>query len=232
MAASPDLGSASLENPARTCAEAPNATTESALRTGDRSKSLLREYAEALVIALVLALIVRSSVVQAFKIPSGSMLPTLQIGDQILVNKLAYDVRLPLFDIPLLAVSQPQRGDVVVFVYPLDPSKDYIKRVIAGPGDVVMVRKKLVYINGALWNDSHAYFSDGVGGFGSPRDDFGPVTVPSNQLFVMGDNRDHSYDSRFWGFVNREQIKGKAFLIYWSWDEGTVRWPRIGAAIP
>jgi signal peptidase I len=198
-------------------------------------KSLLREYAEALTLALALALAIRSSVVQAFKIPSGSMLPTLQIGDHILVNKLAYDLRLPFLDKSVLQVGTPSPGDVVVFVYPLDPTKDYIKRVVGAPGDIVMVRNKRVYINGTLWNDPHAYFSDGEGkGFGGrPRDNFGPVTVPAGQLFVMGDNRDHSYDSRFWGFVDAKEVKGRAFLIYWSWD-GTdrwIRWDRLGAVI-
>jgi signal peptidase I len=124
---------------------------------------------------------------------------------------------------------------VVVFVYPLDPTKDYIKRVVGGPGDVIAIRNKRVYINGTLWNDPHAFFADGekAGFGGSPRDNFGPVTVPPGHLFVMGDNRDHSYDSRFWGFVDITEVNGKAFLIYWSWDgvDRWVRWNRLGSLI-
>jgi signal peptidase I len=199
------------------------------------AKSLLREYAEALAIALVLALGIRTFVVQAFKIPSGSMLPTLQVGDHVLVNKFAYGVWLPLVATRLFASEPPQRGQVVVFVYPLDAQKDYIKRVAGVAGDIVLIRNKHVYINGALWNDSHAYFADGEGAGqdNRPRDNFGPVTVPSGHLFVMGDNRDHSYDSRFWGFVDLKDVKGKAFLIYWSWDgvDRWVRWERLGERI-
>jgi signal peptidase I len=203
--------------------------------TPPQGKSLLREYAEALTIALLLALVVRSSVVQAFKIPSGSMLPTLQVGDHILVNKLAYRVRLPFLGTVLMERSGPERYDVVVFVYPVDPTKDYVKRVIGVAGDVVMIRNKRVYINGTLWNDPRANFLDGdkmVFG-GSARDNFGPVTVPAGHVFVLGDNRDHSYDSRFWGFVDNRDIYGRAFLVYWSWDSGDngVRWRRLGTLI-
>lgn len=199
-----------------------------------RVKSALREYAEALALALLLALFIRTFIVQAFKIPSGSMVPTLQVGDHILVNKLAYGIRLPWIDRRVLSTEVPQRGDVVVFVYPVDPSKDFVKRVMAVAGDVVQIRHKQVYINGAAWNDRHAFFTDGSGGVnGSPRDDFGPVTVPGGHIFVMGDNRDRSYDSRFWGFVDVDDVKGKAFLIYWSWDgdEHWVRWGRLGEVI-
>jgi signal peptidase I len=206
-----------------------------AIAARSQGKSALREYGEALLIALVTALFIRSFVVQAFKIPSGSMWPTLQIGDHILVNKFIYGMRMPVVDTPLLEWSTPRRGDVVVFVYPADPTKDFIKRVVGVPGDVIQIRDKRVSINGQPWEDSHAYFAAGEGtGHGStPRDSFGPVTVPPEHLFVMGDNRDRSYDSRFWGFVDRHEVKGKAFLIYWSWD-GTdewVRWDRLGERI-
>jgi signal peptidase I len=198
-------------------------------------KSLLREYAEALTVALVLALVIRSIALQAFKIPSGSMLPTLQIGDQILVNKLAYGLRLPFSNAILIDFGPPQRGDVIVFRYPVDLSKDYIKRVVAVAGDSILVRNKRVYINGVLWNDPSAYFADGdrPGFGGNPRDNFGPVTVPSGHVFVLGDNRDHSYDSRYWGVVDNREIRGKAFLIYWSWDYAGhgVRFDRLGALI-
>ena len=197
-----------------------------------RAKSAVREYAEALAIALMLALCIRSFVVQAFKIPSGSMLPTLQVGDHILVNKFIYGVRLPVVGSRLIAFSSAQRGDVVVFVYPVDRSKDFIKRVVGVGGDVIQIRNKQVYINGEVWNDRHAYFADGAaGGHGSsPRDNYGPVTVPAGQIFVMGDNRDRSYDSRFWGFVDLNEVTGKAFVIYWSWDgdDHWVRWNRLG----
>jgi len=191
------------------------------------AKSTTREYAEALVVALLIALFVRTFIVQAFKIPSGSMLPTLQIGDHILVNKLAYGIRMPVLGENLVHFGTPQPGDVIVFVYPVDPSKDFIKRVIGLPGDVIRVRNKRVFVNGVPRDDPHAYFADGVDerGGGVPRDNFGPVTVPPDHFFVMGDNRDRSYDSRFWGFVSFDEIRGKAILIYWSSD-GTDRWAR------
>ncbi|MBP1685832.1 MAG: hypothetical protein H6Q33_1975 [Deltaproteobacteria bacterium] len=200
-----------------------------------RGKSVVREYAEALATALLLALLIRSFVVQAFKIPSGSMLPTLQVGDHILVNKFVYGVHVPLSGGRLLPLRTPQRGEVVVFVYPVDPSKDFIKRVVAVAGDVVQIRQKRVYINDVPWDDPHAYFADGEAARRgrTPRDEYGPVTVPPGHIFVMGDNRDRSYDSRFWGFVDLDEVKGKAFAIYWSWD-GTdrwVRWDRLGMRI-
>jgi signal peptidase I len=199
-----------------------------------RGKSIVREYAEAIGIALLLALFIRTYVVQAFKIPSGSMLPTLQVGDHILVNKFIYGTELPMLG-RVLPITSPQRGDVIVFIYPVDPSKDFIKRVIAVAGDEVQVRRKHVYINGMPWDDPYAYFGDGEERERgrSPRDNYGPVTIPPEHVFVMGDNRDRSYDSRFWGFVDLDQIKGKAFAIYWSWDgtERWVRWDRLGTVI-
>ena len=196
------------------------------------AKSTTREYVEALVFALLIALFIRTFVVQAFKIPSGSMLPTLQIGDHILVNKLAYGVRVPFLEEQLARFGTPKPGDVIVFVYPVDPSKDFIKRVVGVPGDVIEIRNKRVFVNGVPRDDPHAYFADGQDDArgGMPRDNFGPVTVPRDHVFVMGDNRDRSYDSRFWGFVSFDEIRGKAILIYWSWD-GTdrwVRWERLG----
>lgn len=211
---------------------APQAELESVAEPQRQGKSVLREYAEAFAMALLLALAIRTFVVQAFKIPSGSMLPTLQVGDHILVNKFVYGFQMPVVGTRLLALRAPQRGDVIVFEYPVDPSKDFIKRVVGTPGDVVHIRAKRVYINDELWDDSHAYFADGLpsGRGHSPRDDYGPVTVPPNHFLVMGDNRDRSYDSRFWGFVDLSEVKGKAFLIYWSWDgeDHGVRWGRLG----
>lgn len=200
-----------------------------------RSWSALREYVEALAIALILAFAIRGVVVQAFKIPSGSMLPTLEIGDHILVNKFVYGVRLPIWNVPILPGRAPRRGDIVVFVYPVDPSKDFIKRVVGVPGDVVQLRRKVVYVNGKKADDPHAFYVDASAAphTGGGRDNYGPVTVPEGSLFVMGDNRDRSYDSRFWGFVDVAAVRGKAFLVYWSWDgeDRWVRWERLGKLI-
>lgn len=204
-------------------------------RAKSTQKSVAREYTEALLVALLLAIFIRSFIVQAFKIPSGSMLPTLQIGDHILVNKFLYGLRLPYpFEKMVVQWGQPQRGDVVVFVYPRDPSKDFIKRAVAVAGDVVEIRHKRFYINDAQVDDPHATFADEGREIPGPRDNFGPIIVPPQKLFVMGDNRDRSHDGRFWGFVDLDEVKGKAFLIYWSWDgqDRWVRWERLGALIP
>ncbi|MBI4489958.1 MAG: signal peptidase I [Deltaproteobacteria bacterium] len=200
-----------------------------------KRKSTFREYAEAIGMALLLALFIRTFIVQAFKIPSGSMIPTLQIGDHILVNKLTYGIRVPFWESYLMEFKKPNRGDVVVFVFPEDRSKDFIKRVIGVGGDVVEIRGKKVYINNRPLDDPHAHFEgdDSKGGGFQVRDDYGPRRVPEDHIFVMGDNRDRSYDSRFWGFVDLKDVKGKAFVIYWSWD-GTdrwVRWERLGDLI-
>ncbi len=199
-----------------------------------RERSIWREYAEALAMAIVLALFIRTFVVQAFKIPSGSMLPTLQIGDHLLVNKFVYGVRLPLIGKRLFAFHQPERGDVIVFIYPQDRSKDFIKRVIGLPGERVEIINKKVYIDGKRIDDPHAYYQPVDSRFARrPRDDFGPYTVPEGHVFVLGDNRDHSHDSRFWGSVPINDILGKAFILYWSWDGGHFRprWGRIGMRI-
>lgn len=200
-----------------------------------KSKSAFREYAEAIIMALILALFIRTFIVQAFKIPSGSMIPTLEIGDHILVNKLSYGLRIPFLERYLLHYDSPDRGDVVVFIYPEDRSKDFIKRVIAVAGDTVEIRSKKIFINGREIDDPHGHFAGYdplAGGVGS-GDDYAAKKVPPNHIFVMGDNRDRSYDSRFWGFVDLNDVRGKAFLIYWSWD-GTdrwVRWERLGNLI-
>jgi len=200
-----------------------------------KRKSTFREYTEAILIALVLALFIRTFVIQAFKIPSGSMLNTLQIGDHILVNKFIYGIKNPLNGNTWIPIKKPERGDVIVFKYPLNPDQDYIKRVIGVGGDKVEIKDKKVYINGELQNEPYTIFLDnrtfpsGV----QPRDTFGPITVPENSLFVMGDNRDNSYDSRFWKFVNLKAVLGEAVIIYWSWDKQhfSVRWNRIGHLI-
>jgi len=194
-------------------------------------RSRFRENAEAIFIAVLIALFIRTFVVQAFKIPSGSMKPTLLIGDHILVNKFSYGVKIPYLNTVLVPVGSPARGDIVVFKYPLDPRKDFIKRVIGLPGDVVEIRDKQVFVNHKRLNHDVGVFSDPhiLPGTLRPRDNLGPVTVPADHLFVMGDNRDESFDSRFWGFVPLRDVSGKAFIIYWSWDsEGFgVRWGRL-----
>jgi signal peptidase I len=212
-------------------------------------KSAVREYGEAFGIALILALIIRTFFIQAYKIPSGSMEPTLLIGDHILVNKLIYGLRVPdsLFGITfpgvpwgqyLFPIESVHRGDVVVFVFPPDPTKDFIKRVIGLAGDTVQVKDGKVWLNGSPMDDPHAHFevSEQERSPISPRDNFGPVTVPAGKLLMMGDNRDRSYDGRFWGFVDNNQVEGRAILIYWSWDsEGSgrlpIRWSRFGKLV-
>jgi signal peptidase I len=200
-----------------------------------KAKSTFREYAEAILMALILALFIRTFIVQAFKIPSGSMIPTLAIGDHILVNKLSYGVRMPFLEKYLVDFGAPARGDVIVFIYPEDRSKDFIKRVVGVAGDNVEVRSKKVFINGKAVEDSHAHFEgyDPQLGGTVNGDNYGPKVVPEGHVFVMGDNRDRSYDSRFWGYVNLSEVRGKAFLIYWSWDgiDRWVRWERLGSLI-
>ena len=200
-----------------------------------KKKSTFREYVEAIVVALLLALLIRTFVVQAFKIPSGSMEPTLVIGDHILVNKFIYGIKIPFTSIRLFPLYKPQREEVVVFIYPLDPSKDFIKRVVAVEGDTVKIVNKKLFINGSEAANSYAVYKEDTvfPAEMQKRDNFGPVTVPPGSLFVMGDNRDRSLDSRFWGFVPLEDLRGKAFIIYWSWNsqETTVRWNRIGHLI-
>ncbi len=195
----------------------------------------LREYAQAILLALVLALFIRTFIVQAFKIPSGSMIPTLLVGDHILVNKFIYGVRNPLTRETWIPFKTPQRGDVIVFIYPLDRHKDFIKRVIGIGGDVVEIINKQVYVNGRPLEEPYVIHTDPkiIPGNIQPRDNMPPVKVPPGYLFVMGDNRDQSYDSRFWGFVPLKDVKGKAFVIYWSWDREhfRIRWRRIGHLI-
>lgn len=201
-------------------------------RPAVKVKSTFREYAEALLVALALALFIRTFFVQAFKIPSGSMLETLQIGDHLLVNKLLYGLRIPVYGTRLFSYFEPERGDIIVFVYPEDREKDFIKRVIGIPGDEIEIRNKKLFRNGQpVGDEPYARYAEPAEA--GPRDNFGPVTVPEGNVFVMGDNRDHSFDSRFWGFVPYEDIKGKAFVIYWSWDgdDSWVRWSRLGKIV-
>ncbi len=200
---------------------------------------------------MALAIILRTFFVQAYKIPSGSMEPTLLVGDHIIVNKLIYGLRLPdsFFGLTPLEKDIPwghyvfkfepvHRGDVVVFVFPPDPTKDFIKRVIGIPGDTIEVKDGKLYRDGTLADDPHAHFeiAPDERQQGSPRDFFGPLKVPQGQYLMMGDNRDRSYDSRFWGLVNRDEVEGRAMFIYWSWDaDGSgflhIRWDRFGKVI-
>ena len=202
----------------------------------ENKKSGLRENIEAIAIAILLALFIRTFVVQAFKIPSGSMKETLQIGDHILVNKFIYGIKLPFVQKTIIPIKEPQKNDIVVFRYPENPKLDFIKRVVGTEGDVVEVRNKKLYVNDELVVQPYAIHTDPhiIPAVYNKRDNFGPVVVPPDSLFVMGDNRDNSKDSRFWGFVNLKAVKGKAFMIYWSWNKDNtqtllnyVRWDRL-----
>jgi len=212
-----------------------------------KRKSWFREYGESIIIAFIIAMVVRTFVIQAFKIPSGSMEPTLLIGDHLLVSKFSYGIRIPyrVFGIylpgggtTLIPISSPKRGDVVVFVFPEDHSKDFIKRVIGLPGETIEIMGKKIIVDGKQITDTcGVYRGQQAGLIGQIQEHFGPVKVPQNAYFVMGDNRNHSYDSRFWGFVDKRFIEGKALILYWSWDylaQGLihkVRWNRIGGVI-
>lgn len=195
-----------------------------------KKKSLLREYAEALIVALLLAFVIRTFVVQAFKIPSESMLQTLLVGDHLLATKYDYGLRIPFTSNYIYQGENPQRGDIIIFEYPKDTSVDYIKRIVGIPGDIIEVRNKQLFRNGeAVREDYIQYLEPSVTNM-PRRDNFGPVEVPANSYFVMGDNRDNSEDSRFWGFVHRERIRAKAWRIYWSWGD-VIRWGRMGQRI-
>ena len=222
-------------NDLQTRHEAPAPVAGVAGRT--RKKSLFREYAEAIVIAVLLALVIRQFAVQAFTIPSGSMMDTLLIGDYILVNKFLYGPEIPFTDTHLPGLRSPEHGDIIVFKYPNDESRDFIKRIIAVGGDTVQVKDNRVWLNGKLIDEPYVL----PGSFrNTPPTHCGylygcdPLMVPAGSYFVMGDNRDNSQDSRYWGFVKREKIRGKAFLIYWSWngENHWLRWRRLGKYLP
>jgi signal peptidase I len=216
---------------------------EPRLNSPKKEKSVVREYAEAFFIAILLAVFIRTFIIQAFKIPSGSMLPTLQIGDHLLVSKFYYGIKIPFSGTTLVPWHTPKHGDVIVFKYPKDKSIDYIKRVIGVPGDKIEIKDKKVFINDNAIADPYAHFEDKTifNGALSPRDNFGPITVPDGNVFAMGDNRDNSSDGRFWGFVDQKDIRGKAFIIYWSWDIDksllsterftSIRWSRLADII-
>ena len=189
-------------------------------------KSVVREYFESLVIAVILALFVRTWVFQAFKIPTGSMEPNLLVGDHLIVNKMRF--------------AAIKRGDVVVFKFPKDPERDFVKRVIGLPGDKIELRKKKVYVNGAPIDEPYAHFIEPLSNDGSThiddvREEYGPVNVPADQYFMMGDNRDNSEDSRYWGFLPKSYVKGNAEFLYFSVDDGAsvvgARWERLGKIV-
>lgn len=190
-------------------------------------KHTFLDYFKAIIIAVIIALFFRAFVVQAFKIPSGSMKPTLIPGDHILVNKFIYGIRIP-FTGKIIPVSHPKTGQVIVFKFPyakeynLHPGIDFIKRVIGTPGDKIQIINNKVYINNRIYNCKYANWTSKkiLPAYDSPRDNYGPITVPKNDLFVMGDNRDNSLDSRYWGFVPYKDIIGEAFIIYFSWNPG------------
>ena len=209
-----------------------------------KKKSAFREYTEAAVIAIFLALVIRTFVVQAFKIPSGSMKPTLLIGDHLLVNKFIYGIKIPFTDHFIVQFKKPMKGDIIVFKWPKDESLDFIKRVIGTAGDTIEMKGETLYINGKRietqyvekYRDRRISRADEyLEELGNAKHlileepdknkfyEFGPVTVPKNAVFVMGDNRDNSQDSRYWGYVSLNKIKGKALIIYWSWPH----WNRI-----
>jgi signal peptidase I len=198
-------------------------------------KSVAREYLESVVVAVILALFIRTFVVQAFKIPTGSMEPNLLIGDHLLVNKVLYSPSLGHWEDVILAKKPIRRGDVVVFKFPEDPTRDFIKRVIGLPGETVEMKGHTVYVDGKPLVEPYAHYmdvsrpEDPEAGRGEDlRDHFGPVTVPDGKLFVLGDNRDNSRDSRFWGFLPRDQVKGRALLVYWSYEASREEYHRTG----
>jgi len=194
--------------------------------TAEFKKSTLREYFESIVIAVILALFIRTFVVQAFKIPTGSMENNLLIGDHLLVNKFVFGPSQSRVERAILPMGTIKRGDVIVFKYPEEPDRDYIKRVIGLPGETVEMKAKKIFINGVPLDEPYVHFLEPPNTETDVhettsidvRERYGPVTVPPNQYFVMGDNRDNSQDSRYWGFLQRDYIKGKALLIYWSYE--------------
>ena len=202
------------------------------------SKSTLREYFESIVIAVILALFIRTFVVQAFKIPTGSMENNLLIGDHLLVNKFVLGPTSSGVERMLLPMGTIKRGDIVVFKFPEQPDRDFIKRIIGLPGDTLELKSKKVYINGTPIDEPYVHFLEPprVGGDDHEmtsvdvRERYGPVTVPENQYFAMGDNRDNSQDSRYWGFLPRDYVKGKALVLYWSYEAGREDYEEADAA--
>jgi signal peptidase I len=197
-------------------------------------KSTFREYFESLVVAVILALFVRTFALQAFNIPTGSMEPNLLVGDHLLVNKFIFAPTVSGVENALLPMREVERGDVLVFKFPEEPDRDFIKRVIGLPGETLELRNQTIYINGAPLMEPYAHYQlppespNGQGESGDVRRKYGPVTIPAGHFFMMGDNRDDSQDSRYWGFLPASYVKGRALFIYWSFGgpEGT-RWSRL-----
>jgi signal peptidase I len=192
-----------------------------------RNRSVFREYLEAVLWALVLTLVLRTFVIQAFRIPSESMKDTLLVGDFLFVNKFEYGPKVPFTKVRLPGIRGPRPGDVIVFQFPQDPSKDFIKRCIATGGETVEIRDKRVLLDGRPLEEPYAIHTDAAvrpGGYEN-RDNFGPLTVKPGEMFMMGDNRDNSNDSRYWGTLDMDLVKGRAMFLYWSWD-GEKNWPR------
>jgi signal peptidase I len=178
------------------------------------NKSTIREWVESILIAFILAMIIRTFVVQAFKIPTGSMRMTLIEGDAILVNKFIYGAKVPFTDIRLPALRQPQRGDIIVFIFPQDTKKDFIKRIVGLPGETVEIKNGTIYVNDkpvvdSIFSQKYYYNRGDYGDLGKK------IVVPADQFFVLGDNSASSQDSRYWGFVPRNNLLGKAMVIYW-----------------
>lgn len=226
-----------------------------------KNKSFYKEWVEPFLIAAIVALFIRQFAVEAFKIPSGSMIPTLTIGDHLLVNKFVYGPRIPFTDMRIFSGKDPKRGEIIVFKYPKDEGKNFIKRIVGLPGDKIEIRQGKLFINdepvavaalgayngddqqsGPPYYDKPMLFNEQLGSVNHPilylhdqtETNYGPALVPKDSVFVMGDNRDNSQDSRVWGFVKQNKILGRALIIYWSWDGENgrwVRWERLGNLI-
>ena len=218
------------------------------------------EWTKSIAVAFVLFLVVRTFLVEAFKIPTSSMENTLMVGDFLLVNKAVYGAEIPGTRIHLPAFEKPRRGDVIVFIPPMDPTKNYVKRLVGVPGDTLQMKDKRLFVNGSPVNEPYARYIDRMGDAVHPdmrwqsnhllagparsyhptRDNWGPIVVPPDDYFVLGDNRDNSEDSRYWGFVPREAIRGRPWFVYYSYDPdgpgrapwlSDIRWGRIGERI-
>ncbi len=192
-------------------------------------KSTAREYFESIVIAVILALFVRTWVVQAFKIPSGSMEQNLLIGDHLLVNKFVHAPTVSELERTLLPIGEVQRGDVLVFKYPEDPTRDFIKRTIGLPGETIELRQSRVFIDGQPIEEPYLDLMRPGGKVAADiRGEFGPRVVPDGHLFMMGDNRGDSQDSRYWGPLPIEYVKGRAFVLYWSYESESDFYADVG----
>ena len=219
-------------------------TAETRNESRTSTASALWENIKQIGLAVILALFIKTSVVEAYKIPTASMEDTLLIGDFLLANKFLYGARLPLVNWRLPAFSEPKRGDVVIFIFPGDGVTKYIKRCVAVPGDTVIVRDKMLYVNGQRFPDeAFAKYVDTTRngqqtirrrrpGGQNTRDNFGPYVVPPNSYFMMGDNRDNSYDSRYWQAVPKDLILGEAIAVHWSWDESIHPSPEVSVTDP